>query len=175
MRDNCRGRLIFLPHIPSHHLTSPQGPTLKHGNFSLPGLARKKKTITNCSLETLIHYLSKSRDFLPSSVSFNWLQFNTKATDTCKHQHALSISPHCFVPCPAKGLKLTRGHLKPEHVSNIDKAQSCWPMSSWPEPRAITSKWCDCHLSFIPKIPPRMNVACRNTKHQEGQMFPNVV
>lgn len=95
------------------------------------------------------------------------------AVNICHHQLVQSISPHWFVAYQVKGLKITGGHLKPVHVSNIDKA---W--SSWPEPRGITSKWCDYHLSitfFIPKIPPCMNVARRNPKHLEGQMFPNVV
>lgn len=120
-----------------------------------------------------MHYPLKSIEyFLPSSVGLNWPQFSTEALDICQH-HIVQLGA-----CQAKELNQLGGHLKPMHVSSIDKAWSCWPPSSWPVPRAEPSRRCNCHLSIsfvIPDIPPHTNVAGRNTKHHQGQMFPNVV
>lgn len=95
-----------------------------------------------------MHYLLKLIEyFLPSSLVLHWPQFSREALDICQH---LIVQ---LGACQAKELNQLGGHLKPKHVSSIDKAWSCWPPSSWPVPRAKPSRRCDRHLSITFIIP----------------------
>lgn len=64
-----------------------------------------------------MHYLLKLIEyFLPSSLVLHWPQFSREALDICQH---LIVQ---LGACQAKELNQLGGHLKPMHVSSIDKA-----------------------------------------------------